>query len=37
VPAGEAIDYLNQISALGIGQWVLLRPGQEMQRGVVGG
>ena len=32
-----ALDNLDQISALGVGQPVLLRPRQEMQRGVVGG
>ena len=32
-----ALDNLDQVSALGIGQGVLLRPRQEMERGIVGG
>ena len=32
-----APDNLNQVSTLGVGLRVLLRPRQEMQRGIMGG
>jgi hypothetical protein len=37
VRACKALDNLDQIGALGFAQRVLLRPRQEMQRGIVGG
>jgi len=35
--ACEALDNLGQVGALGFGQRILLRPREEMQRGVMGG